>query len=370
MSAWMSSRTWELKPLKAPEHFFFLHKPFRVFFIVPLDIFTICRKWWSLCFDTLMMSGWFFLNERFFSLTVVELEEEPTLCTSSSSHTQCCCEPGEHLFPEHHRAKILKQAGSIMWLRCFCHCFPPRFSNVCTPFPRTCAPKEGASDPGSWKLTACSKDLWWSVLGMSWNCACVPWASVRQSVEEETFRLGQSDLTSSLKKRHVAALPRAKSNHEVFCSTPSKLWSSGAYWQVCRILWVSDKQVHICFAFGLSNGVLIVQKLEKATDQIREIWKPVECIFEYCSNCLVPERPNICAQWNLCGELGVSGSHGAVKSHLCMAITEKVCLHVFAEQEHCFEWCQVKLWIEWELYTVPLRNQLIWSGSIACSRKR
>lgn len=208
----------------------------------------------------------------------MELEEEPTLCTSSPRHAQCCCESGEHLFPEHHHTKILRQAGSNMGLRCFCHCFPPKFSNVCTPFPRTRAPKEGASEPGSWKLTACSKDLWWSVLGMSWNGACLPWASVRQSVEEEMLRLGQSNLTSSLKKRHVAALPRTKSNHEAFCSTPSQLWFSGAYWQVCRILWVSDKQVHICFTFSLSNWVLIVQEFEKTTDQIREIWKPVESV--------------------------------------------------------------------------------------------
>lgn len=50
-----------------------------------------------------------------------------------------------------------------------------------------------------------------------------------------------------------------------------------------------------------------------------------------------------------------------------MVITEKVYLHVCPKQELCFEWCQVRLWIEralelwieWELYTVPLRNQLV-----------
>lgn len=164
----------------------------------------------------------------------------------------------------------------------------------------------------------------------------------------------------------MAALLRAKSNHVAFCSTPSKLWSSGAYWWVCRILWVSYKQVHICFTF---SGVPIFQKLEKATDQ-RNLKTGWDCVFEHRSNCLVPERAKISVQWNLCGELGISGALGAVKSHLFMVITEKVFLHLFAEQEHCFGWCQVKLWIEWELYTVPLRNKLVWSGSTSCSRNR
>lgn len=93
--------------------------------------------------------------------------------------------------------------GSNTGLRCFCHCFPPMFSNVCSPFLRTCAPKEGASEPGLQKLTACSKDLWWSVLGMSWTVHAFPelqWGNRWRSFPE-TLRLGQSNITSSLKKR-------------------------------------------------------------------------------------------------------------------------------------------------------------------------
>lgn len=143
-----------------------------------------------------------------------------------------------------------------------------------------------------------------------------------------------------------------------------------------------DKFVGFCGSVQASPHLLYIQSF-KLGPYSPEIWEnrrsdqrnlktSWECIFEYCSNCLVPERPNICAQWNQTCVVNwvFSGAHGAVKSHLCMAITEKVCLHVFAEWEHCFEWCQVKLWIEWELYTVPLRNQLVWSGSIACSRNR
>lgn len=177
-----------------------------------------------------------------------------------------------------------------------------------------------------------------------------PWRNL-----PETLGPGQSNLTSSLKNRQVAALLRAKSNNEAFWSTASNLWSSGAYWCVCRILWVSEKQIRICFTFSLSNGILMCLELKKATNQ-RSLKTSQECIFEYRSNCLVPERPNICAQRNRGGELGIAGAHGAVQPDLCMLVTEEVDLHVLAESECFFEWCQVKWWVQWELYTVPLRN--------------
>lgn len=62
MSAWMLSRIWELKLLKAldPPPLFFFSINCWGFFIVPLDIFRICPKWWSLCFDTLMIPEFLF----------------------------------------------------------------------------------------------------------------------------------------------------------------------------------------------------------------------------------------------------------------------------------------------------------------------
>lgn len=127
---------------------------------------------------------------------------------------------------------------------------------------------------------------------------------------------------------------------------------------------MSEKHVHICFTFSLSNGIFIYQKLKQATNQ-KSLKTRQEYIFEYCSNSLVPERPNICAQRNVSGELGIAGAHGAVKPDLCTPTTEEVCLRVFAESEHCFEQCQVKWRIQWELYTVPLRNQTVKSDSSA-----
>lgn len=189
-----------------------------------------------------------------------------------------------------------------------------------------------------------------------------PWRNL-----PETLRPGQLNLTSSLKMRQVVALLRSKSNNEAICPRASKLWSSGTYWWVCRNLWVGEKQVHLLYI--LSNGILICQKLEEATDQrgLKTSWK---CIFVYHTDCWVPERPNICRQWNLCGELGIAGAHGAVQPDLCMPTMEEVYLHVFAKSGHCFEQCQVKWWFQWELCTIPLRNQPAQSGSDGCSRNR
>lgn len=114
----------------------------------------------------------------------------------------------------------------------------------------------------------------------------------------------------------------------------------------------------MCFTFSLSNGVLIFQKLEKTTDQ-RKMKTSWDSAFEHCSNCLVPERPNICTQWNLCGELGISGAHGAVKSHLFMVITEKVYLHVCPKQELWVVPGEIMAWEGVEI--------MDWVGVVHCS---
>lgn len=101
------------------------------------------------------------------------------------------------------------------------------------------------------------------------------WGTVCRKFRE-TLTLGQSNIASSLKERQVAVLLRPESNPEAFCSTPSKLWFSGAYWWVCMILWVRYKSISaLCSVFQM--GPLYFRNLRKP--QVREIWWLVEIVY-------------------------------------------------------------------------------------------
>lgn len=82
------------------------------------------------------------------------------------------------------QTKLLRQAGSNMGLRWFCHCFPPKFNNLCSPFLKTHSPKEGAGEHGSWELTACSKELGQRFFLEVWT----PSPSISEAIHGEIFQ--------------------------------------------------------------------------------------------------------------------------------------------------------------------------------------
>lgn len=152
------------------------------FFVVPLIVFRICPKWWSLCFDTLWCLA-FFLEWGIFSLmswnwkkrqhcvpaplvmhsVTVNLESTKSLNTTTQKSSD-------------------KQDPEWGWdaFAIACHQHSVTFA---APFLGHVPQKREQVSLGH-RNYACSKNLWWGVLGMPWNCAWLPWASVRQSVEE------------------------------------------------------------------------------------------------------------------------------------------------------------------------------------------
>lgn len=171
---WALSRTQELRCFKASEHFFWNKTC-----IVPLSIFRICPELWFLCFDTLMISAFLFLNERFVTWLAWKRSKH---CVPAPLITHSVSVTWESTSPLNTTHKnLLRQAGSNMGMRLFCHCFPPKFNNIFSTFLKMHSPREGAAEDESWELITCSKELGKS---SSWRCAHLPRASARQSVEK------------------------------------------------------------------------------------------------------------------------------------------------------------------------------------------
>lgn len=173
---WALSRTQELRCFKASEHFFWNKT-----FVGPLNIFRMCPELWFLCFDTLMVSAFPFLNERFVTWLAWNWKRSEhcvpaPLITHNVSATWDSTSPLNTT-----RKNLLRQAGSNVGRRLFCHCFPPKFDNICSRSIKTQSPREGAGEDETRELTACSKELGKC---SSWRCAHLPQAAARQSVEK------------------------------------------------------------------------------------------------------------------------------------------------------------------------------------------
>lgn len=143
---WALFRTWELRPFKASEHFFF---EINLFFyrsikhLQNLSRMVVPVLWYfnDLCFSL--------LNERLAAWLAWNWKRS-NHCVSAPLIMHNVSVNRETTNPLNTIQKnLVRQAGSVMGLRWFCHCFPSKFNNVCSPFLKIYSPKEEVGEHGS-----------------------------------------------------------------------------------------------------------------------------------------------------------------------------------------------------------------------------